>query len=270
MKNFFIKNKLIILLCFIIAVLSIGLVLKSFGMEQYEEVSFPLGIVNTNYLNMRTGPNITFKSIGLLKKNEYVRIIGKIGDWYIIQNEENQIGTAHSKYINEAQEEKSSTANTEVIEETPKNNSDNSSDNSKEIKENVSLIDSILSKDEQELFILINSEREKNNLPKFEIDEKLQNVAKLKAEDLVKNNYFSHISPTYGTPYEMLKSYNISYKTGSENIAGNSSIQSAFESFMQSEPHKNNILSNEYNYTGIAVVDSIAYGKIIVEFFIGR
>jgi uncharacterized protein YkwD len=68
----------------------------------------------------------------------------------------------------------------------------------------------------------------------------------------------------------MLKSYNISYKTASENIAGNSSISGALEAWLNSESHKNNILSNIYNYTGIAVVDSIAYGKIIVELFIGR
>lgn len=262
MKVFFIKNKLIILLSFIIIILSIGIFLKSFGMEQFEEPSFTLGVVNTNYLNMRTGPNITFKSIDILTKNEYIRILGKIGDWYIIQNEDNLIGTAHSKYINEATEEKTAVANTETIKEDIYEN------NSEEL--NNENINSILSSDEQELLNLINNERINNNLKEFKIDEDLQNVAKLKAEDLVKNNYFSHISPTYGTPYEMLKSYNISYKSGSENIAGNSNIKSAFESFMESESHKNNILSNEYNYTGIAVVDSIAYGKIIVEFFIGR
>lgn len=68
----------------------------------------------------------------------------------------------------------------------------------------------------------------------------------------------------------MLKNHSISYKTASENIAGNSNISSAVNSWLASEDHKKNILSNDYNYTGIAVVDSIAYGKIIVELFIGR
>ena len=249
MKNFFQKNKVLIIVSSIIVILFIGLYFKSFGMEQIENVSFSLGIVNTDYLNMRTGPSITFTSIDILTKNEYVRILGKIGDWYIIQNEENQIGTVHSKYITETEDTKTSATNSETIEEVS---------------------NSSLSSDEQDLLNLINDERKKNNLNEFKIDEELQNVAKLKAEDLVKNNYFSHNSPTYGSPYEMLKEYNISYKTGSENIAGNKDINSAFESFMNSETHKNNILSHEYHYTGIAVVDSIAYGKIIVEFFIGR
>ena len=68
----------------------------------------------------------------------------------------------------------------------------------------------------------------------------------------------------------MLKTYNISYKTASENIAGNPDLDNALQTWLNSESHKNNILSNNYNYTGLAVVDSIAYGNIIVQFFIGR
>lgn len=173
---------------------------------------------------------------------------GKIGEWYIIQNEENKIGTANIKYITLTDSTKASVSNTEKIESVPRYS---------------------LTSDEDTLFNMINKEREKNNLPDLAIDENLQNVARLKAMDIVKNNYFSHISPTYGTPFEMLKSNNINYKTASENIAGNPDISSALTSWMNSDSHKNNILSKDYNYTGLAVVDSIAYGKIIVELFIG-
>ena len=249
MKKFLLENKITLLLIFIILILSVSLFATCFGMENYENVDFSLGIVNTDYLNMRSGAGINFPAIDLLTKNEYVRIFGKIGEWYIIQNEENKIGTAFTKYITPTTEEKAAATNTEIIEEVSNVN---------------------LTADENKLLSLINEERKKNNLPNLEIDKDLQNVAKLKADDLVKNNYFSHISPTYGTPFEMLKSNNISYKTASENIAGNSDITSAVNSWLSSESHKNNILSRDYNYTGIAVVDSIAYGKIIVELFIGR
>lgn len=249
MKSFLSQNKPILVLSFIILILLVSLFTKSFGMENYETVEYSLGIVNTDYLNMRSGAGINYTSIDLLNKNEYVRIFGKIGDWYIIQNEENQIGTAHTKYITPTEEQKSAVTNTEVVEDVPKVN---------------------LTSDETQLLSIINEEREKNNLPSLQIDENLQNVAKLKANDIVQNNYFSHISPTYGTPFEMLKAHNIAYKTASENIAGNSSIQSAYNAWISSDSHKQNILSNDYNYTGIAVVDSIAYGKIIVELFIGK
>lgn len=249
MKEFVLKNKITIILSAIILVLLVSLFATSFGMENVENVDVSLGIVNTDYLNMRSGAGINFKSIDLLKKNEYVRIFGKIGDWYIIQNEKNKIGTVHQKYITPTSEEKTATTNAETVEEPSNLN---------------------LTQEESELLSLINNERNKNNLPNFEIDEKLQNVARLKAKDLVENSYFSHTSPNLGTPFEMLKDNGISYKTASENIAGNSSISGALESWLKSDNHKKNILSNDYNYTGISVVDSIAYGKIIVELFVGR
>ncbi len=249
MKNFIENNKFFILLISIIITLSISLFAKCFGMDDYETINYNYGIVNTDYLNMRTGSDINFDSITVLRRNEYVRIFGKIGEWYIIQNEKNQIGTAHMNYIIPTNEQKASVSNSETI-DTYSNSS--------------------LTADESELLSLINREREKNNLLPLNLDEELQNIARLKANDLVDNNYFSHISPTYGTPFEMLKNNQISYKTASENIAGNPSITKAFESWIASESHKNNILNNDYNYTGLAVVDSIAYGKIIVELFVGR
>ena len=249
MKNFIFKNKFTLILIAIICILLISLFATSFGMDDYEEVEKSLGIVNTDYLNMRTGAGINFNSITVLNRNEYVRIFGKVGEWYIVQNEKNQVGTVHSKYLTLVEDVKSAATNTEVIEE----------------QSNISL-----TSDEAELLSLINSKRTENNINTLEVDAELQNIARLKAKDLAENSYFSHISPTYGTPFEMLRNNNISYKTASENIAGNSSISAALDSWMNSESHKNNILSNDYNYTGIAVVDSIAYGKIIVQFFIGK
>ena len=238
-----------IILCCLTLFLIISIVSISFGMVEPETPDFTLGVVNTDFLNLRTGPGIDFDSIGILTKNAYLRIYGKIGDWYIVQNDNNQIGSVHSKYVSEAQEPKASVSNIEVIEETSSINN---------------------TTEENQLLDLINAERSKNHIPALSIDDALQNVARLKAQDLVQNNYFSHTSPTYGTPFEMLKNNHISYKTASENIAGNSSIEGAVSSWMNSASHKENILSNDYNYTGIAVVDSIAYGKIIVELFVGK
>lgn len=249
MKNFLFKNKLLIFLISSNLILLISLFATCFGMEDYETVSESYGIVNTEYLNMRTGSGINYDSITVLRKNEYVRIFGKIGEWYIIQNEKNQIGTAHTDYIVPTENQKAAVTNTEPINEYS----------------SVSLTN-----DESELLTLINDERKKNNLTPLIIDENLQNVARLKAKDLVENNYFSHTSPTYGSPFEMLKNHNITYKIASENIAGNPSLSGALDSWISSESHKNNILNNDYNYTGIAVVDSIAYGKVIVELFIGK
>ena len=86
----------------------------------------------------------------------------------------------------------------------------------------------------------------------------------------INKNYFDHTSPTYGSPFDMLKSFKISYKTAGENIAANSSNSGAVTSWMNSSGHKANILNNSFNYTGIGVVSSSKYGKIFVQMFIGK
>ena len=129
---------------------------------------------------------------------------------------------------------------------------------------------SSLTTDEQEVFDLINKQRTNNGLQALQIDNEVQRVARIKAQDMVDNNYFSHTSPTYGSPFDMLKSFKVSYKTAGENLAGNSSNSSAVTAWMNSSGHKANILNSSFNYTGIGVVSSPKYGKIYVQMFIGK
>lgn len=124
--------------------------------------------------------------------------------------------------------------------------------------------------DEKEVFNLINQQRINNGLPALKVDDEVQRVAKIKAQDMVDNNYFSHTSPTYGSPFDMLKSFKISYNSAGENIAGNSSNSGAVNAWMNSSGHKANILNSSFNYTGIGVVSSPKYGKIYVQMFIGK
>lgn len=124
--------------------------------------------------------------------------------------------------------------------------------------------------DEKEVFNLINKERQNNGLSALKVDVEVQRVARIKAQDMVNNNYFSHQSPTYGSPFDMLKSFKITYKTAGENIAGNSSNSSAVSAWMNSSGHRANILNGNFNYTGIGVVNGSKYGKIYVQMFIGK
>ena len=127
-----------------------------------------------------------------------------------------------------------------------------------------------LTADEQEVFDLVNAKRVANGLSALKINDEVQNVARIKAQDMVDNSYFSHTSPIYGSPFDMLKSYGISYKTAGENIAGNSSNSGAVNAWMNSEGHRANILNSSFIYTGIGVVKSPKYGKIYVQMFIGK
>ena len=114
---------------------------------------------------------------------------------------------------------------------------------------------------------LINSNRKNNGLTELKIDNTIQNVARLKAQDLERNDYFSHLSPTYGNIDSMLTSFGVTYSVAQENIAGNQNLSGAVEAWMNSESHKANILNNDFNYTGVAIIDSKTYGKIFVEVF---
>lgn len=127
-----------------------------------------------------------------------------------------------------------------------------------------------LSSDEKEVFDLINEQRTNNGLTALKIDSEALNVARIKAQDMVDNNYFSHNSPIYGSPFQMLNSFKVTYKTAGENIAGNSSNSGAVNAWMNSSGHKANILNSSFNYTGIGVVKSSKYGKIYVQIFLGK
>lgn len=126
-----------------------------------------------------------------------------------------------------------------------------------------------LTLDEEETLNLINEYRRENGLTDLKPIAKLQDVAKIKADDLVKNEYFAHNSETLGTPFEMLKDNGVRYKFAGENLAGSPDIQKAVDAWIDSKAHRDNILDADYEYTGIYITDSPIYGKIFVQIFIG-
>ena len=137
------------------------------------------------------------------------------------------------------------------------------------MKTKIELEEIILSEDEQKALDLVNEYRTENGLNELKPFSELQKVAKLKAEDLVNNKYFAHVSPTLGTPFEMLKNNEIDYKIAGENLAGSPTPEKAVEAWINSTSHRENILEERFEYTGIYVIKSPVYGKIFVQLFIG-
>ena len=129
--------------------------------------------------------------------------------------------------------------------------------------------DIILNEDEVDALQLVNEYRMKNGLPKLKISEKLQEIAQIKANDLLTSGYFSHTSLTYGSTFNIIKDKGIKYNVAGENLAGNVSSEKAVEAWINSETHRENMLDDEYNYTAICVTESPTYGKIFVQLFIG-
>ena len=225
----------------------------STAMTHYQTVSTSTGLVTATTLNVRQGPGTKFKIVTTVNKKEYIRIFAKIGDWYVVQTNNDYLGAVSSKYV-------------KLI--YPNSSSNNQNTSGGESGSNTTT--SQLTANEQEVFDLINAKRVANGLSPLKIDDELQNVARIKAKDMVDNNYFSHTSPTYGSPFDMIKSFGINYKTAGENIAGNSSNSGAVNAWMNSSGHKANILNSSFNYTGIGVVNSPKYGKIYVQMFMGK
>lgn len=243
MKVITIKKKNILkLLVLMVFIFTICRYTTAFGMQHYYKLDFSTGLVTATTLNVRSGPGTQYKIVTTVDKNEYIRVFAGVGDWYIVQVEGDFIGAVSKKYIKPIYPNSSNT-DTQT---------------------------SSMNADEKEVFDLINKQRTNNGLTALKIDDEVQRVARIKAEDMVKNNYFAHESPTYGTPFNMLNSFKISYKSAGENIAANSSNSSAVNAWMNSSGHKANILSSKYNYTGIGVVSSSKYGKIYVQMFIGK
>ena len=236
---------------FIVIFLSIIFVSnKSTAMSHYQTVGTTTGLVTASALNVRQGPGTNYSITTVVYKNEYVRVFAQIGKWYVIQTDKDFVGMASKDYI-------------KLIYPQSSNSGSDSSTGS-------TTTNGKLTADEQEVFDLINAQRTAAGLSALKIDEELQNVARVKAKDMVDNNYFSHDSPIYGTPFNMIKNFGITYKAAGENIAGNSTNKGAVNAWMNSSGHKANILSNNYNYTGVAVVSSPKYGKIYVQMFIGK
>ena len=249
-------KKLWFILMILLGLICANLFYASFGNEEKQSVDaeypYTIGKVTAETLKIRSGLSTENDFIGLLAKDDVVHIYGKVDNWYIVKTENNLVGAVFADYIEgsyEAQNTVETSANIETA-------------------ENIST--TALSQDEQIFLNLINNKRIENNLPELEIDETLLNIARLKAQDIVENKYFSHTSPTYGSIFEMLHSNNISYSKASENIARNINADGAIESLMNSESHKANILSQDFNYTGIAVVNSVDWGKVFVEIFVAK
>ena len=245
------KKSIIITLCIAVAIL-VFMITRSFAMQSYYKVDFQTGLVTATNLYVRSGPGTQFKIVTSVPKNQYIRVFAGVGDWYVVQVEGDYIGAVSKKYVKPIYPGTSNQGNTA--------NTNN----------NTGTISTSMNNDEKEVFDLINKQRTQNGLSPLKENSELQRVARIKAQDMVNNNYFSHTSPTYGSPFDMMKSFKISYNTAGENIAGNSSNSGAVTAWMNSPGHRANILNSSFNQTGIGVVTGSKYGKIYVQMFIGK
>lgn len=122
--------------------------------------------------------------------------------------------------------------------------------------ESVEVISEI-NKMENEVVRLVNVERKKKGLAPLTANAQLSNVARLKSQDMINKKYFSHYSPTYGSPFDMMKKFGIKFSYAGENIAmGQTTPAAVMKSWMNSPGHRANILNANYNQIGVGAAKS--------------
>ncbi len=261
--------------------------------------------ITADTADVRTGTGLTFDTIGTLKRDDVVKVLGEVDNWYVVQMDNSQVGSIEAANAtpvvmeDDAQSTPSGiNPNTELTDTNDALNRNQILDPSASPNENATQPDAVreggdtelntqqqrtttnntgtgdtvgnLSNMAAQLVELVNSERTKNGLPSLMVDTEVARVAGIKSQDIVDNDYFSHNSPTYGSPFEMLDSFGIKYHDAGENLAGHQTVQSAHEALMNSAGHRQNILSNDYTHIGIGVRPSNRYGYVFTQLFISK
>ncbi len=125
-----------------------------------------------------------------------------------------------------------------------------------------------ISKEAQQVIDLTNEQRRQNGLPPLKADAQLSGVAQKKSADMQQKGYFSHTSPTYGSPFDMMRDHGVNYRSAGENIAqGQRTPQEVVQSWMNSPGHRKNILSRDFTHIGVGYESQ---GNHWTQMFIGK
>ena len=123
---------------------------------------------------------------------------------------------------------------------------------------------------EQKAIALTNQFRQSQGLPALTVNWQLSRIARFKAKDMRDKNYAGHLSPTYGSPYDMMRTFGISFLVAAENVAGGQATpEEAVFAWINNPHHRNNMLNSQVNQIGIGYVQGGSYGHYWSQMFIG-
>ncbi|MGY4691223.1 CAP domain-containing protein [Salibacterium sp. K-3] len=124
---------------------------------------------------------------------------------------------------------------------------------------------------EQQVIELTNQEREAAGLEPLQPYSELSDVARDKSEDMRDAGYFSHNSPNYGSPFDMMDSYGIDYRGAGENIAaGQRTPEQVVEGWMNSEGHRENIMNEDFTHIGVGHAEGGSHGHYWTQMFVTK
>lgn len=267
----------LVLLTFVFTFLPVGTAQYTVdASEAYQNVDSSSGVVTAADVNLRTGPATTFDIICKLKKDQKVTVMGKLGDWYAVYvGSSGNVGSIASQYI-KLDKPKSTSANNAGTKTAAKPAATKpavtkpAAAKPAVVKPPAAPEELVkdISDDEKTLLELVNKERKEKGLNALVLDAELMKVARLKAADMKENNYFSHTSKYYGTPFDMMKKYEIKFSMAGENLAGNKSSEKVVKAWLEDD--SNNIYNEKFTHTGIGIVDNTTYGKLFVQLFMKK
>lgn len=234
----------------------------------------------TDNINIRSGPNAGTSIVANIKKGDEVKVIGKLNGWYVVNvPNTNKVGCISPKYAKLYSAQPASTAPTPTkpIPTTPKtpttpNRPSGTTTTPAGAPTGTSTPTGTgtLSSQGSRILQLANAERAKVGAKPLKSNTDLNKLATMKSQDIVEKNYFSHQSPTYGSPFDMMKTYGVSYMYAGENLAIDQDADQAHTAWMNSEGHRKNLLNPDFTEVGIGLYPKGNGSYAYTQMFIGK
>jgi len=240
----------------------------------------------TDNINIRSGPSASTPITANIKKGDEVKVIGKLNGWYVVNvPNTNKVGCISPNYAELYSAQPGSTApeptkpipTTPAAPKTPTTTTNPTgtekspaTSSGAPTATNAPTGSGTLSSQGSRILQLTNAERAKVGAKPLKSNAELNKLATMKSQDIVDKNYFSHQSPTYGSPFDMMKTYGISYMYAGENLAINSDADKAHNAWMNSEGHKKNLLNPDFTEIGIGLYPKGNGSYAYTQMFIGK
>lgn len=243
----------------------------------YEVVDFSYITIDGSNQSIRGGAGTKYPTIGTVKSGQKIRALGKLDGWYIISDPATgRIGsipsTSAKPYSDGTKTTNTNAPATGTVTPSPAPGTapGGTASGNTSTGGTAAAGSGAMSSDESRILQLVNAERAKAGAKALTSSADCTKLARMKSQDMVSNNYFSHQSPTYGSPFDMLKANNINYMYAGENIAMNQTAEAAFKAWMGSEGHRKNILNPNFTELGIGIASKDNGSYIYTQLFIGR
>ncbi len=118
---------------------------------------------------------------------------------------------------------------------------------------------------------LVNRDRISQGVSPLTVNEALTHAAQAKADDMAKNDYFAHTSPSGVTPWHWIEQSGYDYRFAGENLAIHfTDARDQEKAWMESVKHRENLLNPKYQDIGVAVKETMRNGQsaiITVQMF---